>query len=167
MQDANGQAMRIAQALPQTSVVDDNWQAWGHYFNGGGSTVDIGPNTTQMLIDHPEFQRRHGRITGGLTTALSGSFSVDMTGTMFHIGRTNINYNVQVNGDQCTVTYTLFVNDGFWDVDFVDENTLGRLGIGRYQPDGMGPNLERLGGKPYHYNTVTRSFNFRNPGYNR
>jgi hypothetical protein len=117
------------------------------------------------LINSKTFQAKHARITGGLTTSLTGNFSVDLTSEIFHIGRTNVEYSVQVNGTQCTVTYTLFVNDGFWDVDFIDENTLGRLGIGRYQPDGMGPNLERFGGSPYHYNTATRAFTFANPGY--
>ena len=133
--------------------------------NGRGASVDLGPNSISSLINSATFQQKHARITGGLTTSLTGNFSVDMTGTVFHIGRTNVNYSVQCSGDQCTVTYTLFVNDGFWDVDFVSENTLGRLGIGRFQPDGRGPNLERAGGTPYAYNTATRSYTFRNPGY--
>lgn len=164
-QDAGGQSMTLA-AAQTTPVIETTGQAWSHYMNGGGRSVDIGPNTIQLLLNHPEFQRRHGRITGGLTTAMSGSFSVDMTGTMFHLGRTNINYSIQVSGNQCTVTYTLFVHDGFWDVDFIDENTLGRLGLPWFQPDGKGPNLERFGGTPYDYNTATRSFTFANPGYN-
>lgn len=162
---SGGQPTLLAQAAQTTPVVDDNGQALWHYFNGGGRSVDIGPNTIDLLLNHEEFQRRHGRITGGQTTALTGSFNVDMTGTMFHVGRTNVNYSVRVNGDQCTVTYTLFVNDGFWDPDYIDEFAGRVTGLARWQPDGMGPNLERLGGQPYHYNTATRSFTFRNPGY--
>lgn len=154
--------MLVAQATP---VIDDNGQAWSHYFSGGGRAVDIGPNTINLLLTHEEFQRRHRRITGGQTTSLTGSFSVDMEDQMFHIGRTNVNYSVAVNGDQCTVTYTLFVNDGFWDPDYIDEYAGRITGLPRWQPDGMGPNLERLGGKPYPYNPVTRSITFRNPGY--
>lgn len=154
--------MLMAQAAP---VVDDNGQALWHYFNGGGRSVDLGPNTINLLLNHPDFQRRHARITGGLTTSLTGNFSVDMTGDMFHVGRTNVAYSVAVNGNQCTVTYTLFVNDGFWDPDYIDEFAGRITGIGRWQPDGMGPNLERLGGQPYYYNTTTRSFTFQNPGY--
>lgn len=148
-----------------TPVIETTGQAWSHYMNGGGASVDIGPTSIQSLIDSEDFQFRHGRITGGLTSALSGNFSVDMTGTVFHIGRTNVEYNIECSGENCTVTYTLFVNDGFWDVDFIDENILGRLGSRRHQADGMGPNLERFGGQPYHYNTATRSFTFTNPGY--
>jgi hypothetical protein len=162
-QTAEGGETLVAAAT--TPVIDSNWAATNHYFFGGGRTVDLGPNTISLLLNHAEFQRRHARITGGLTTALSGSFSVDMTGSMFHVGRTMVNYSVQVNGDQCTVTYTLFVNDGFWDPDFIDEAAGRVTGLGRWQPDGMGPNLERLGGKPYHYNTTTRAFTFQNPGY--
>jgi hypothetical protein len=161
---ANPMLLAQAQATP---VVDDNGQAWNHYFNGNSRAVDIGPNTINLLLNHEEFQRRHGRITGGLTTSLTGSFSVDMERAMFHVGSTNVDYRVAVNGDQCTVTYTLFVNDGFWDPDYVDE-WAGRITrLPRWQPDGMGPNLERLGGKPYPYNPVTRSFTFRNPGYKK
>ncbi|MFN8395379.1 MAG: hypothetical protein U0176_12115 [Bacteroidia bacterium] len=161
-QDAGGGA---AAPVRTTPVIETTSQAWSHYMNGGGASVDIGPNSINSLINHPDFQRRHQRITGGLTTSLTGNFSVDMTSTIFHIGRTNIEYAVTCNGDQCTVNYRLFVNDGFWDVDFIDETVLGGLGFDSYQPDGMGPNLERFGGSPYHYNVATRSFTFRNPGY--
>ncbi len=152
-------------AANTAAVVDSTSAAWSHYMNGGGRSVDIGPNSIQSLLDHDTFKQKHARITGGLTTSLSGNFSVDMTSSVFHIGRTNVDYNVVVNGDQCTVTYTLFRGDGFWDVDFIDENTLGRLGLPWFQPDGKGPNLERFGGTPYDYNTATRSFTFANPGY--
>ncbi len=161
------QQATTAQAAPQqtTPVIETTRQAWGHYMNGGGTPVDIGPNTITSLLALEDFQRRHRRITGGLTSSLTGNFSVDMTGTVFHVGRTNIDYEVIVNGDKCTVNYTLFVNDGFWDVDFIDETILGGLGSPRHQADGMGPNLERFGGQPYRYNTARRSFTFDNPGY--
>ncbi|MBK9448538.1 MAG: hypothetical protein IPN95_03840 [Bacteroidetes bacterium] len=159
-QEAAGQCV-----APATPVIETTNEAWSHYMNGCGSSVDIGPIAIQTLLDSEAFQAKHQRITGGLTTSLTGNFSVDMTWKVFHIGRTNVDYNVQCNGDQCTVTYTLFVNDGFWDVDYIDETVLGGLGFDAYQPDGMGPNLERFGGTPYRYNTATRSFTFQNPGY--
>ena len=74
-----------------------------------------------------------------------------MTKTVFHIGRTNVNYKLEIINKQSRLTYDIFVNDGFWDPDFADEF------YGKYhpnpllKPDGMGPNLERFGGKPYHY----------------
>ncbi|MFL0091697.1 hypothetical protein, partial [Tenacibaculum maritimum] len=59
----------------------------------------------------------------------------------------------------------LFINDGFWDADFIDENTLGRLGVESFKPDGLGPNLERFGGIPYRYLPQTISYKAKNPGY--
>ena len=164
-QDAGAQGVQAAAAVPATPVIDTTAQATWHYFNGGGKSVDIGPNTIASLLATDKFKEKHARITGGLTSSLTGNFSVDMTSEVFHIGRTNVQYEVVVNGDQCTVNYTLFANDGYWDVDELDEKVLGDwLGIDMFKPDGMGPNLER-GGDPYHYNTSAKSYTFTNPGY--
>lgn len=88
-----------------------------------------------------------------------------MTEKMFHIGNTNVSYRVNSNGKASSVSYTLFVNDGFWDPDFIDEKTLGKIPIinswTNSTPDGMGPNLERFGGKPYHYLTRKITFFFK------
>lgn len=162
-QDAGGEAESAA-AVAAPSVIDTTAQATWHYFNGGGKSVDIGPNTINSLLTSDKFLEKHARITGGLTSSLTGNFSVDMTWRVFHIGRTNVDYEVVVNGDQCTVNYTLFVDDGYWDVDELDEAVLGGIGLPWFQPDGMGPNLER-GGDPYHYNTSSKSYTFDNPGY--
>ncbi len=97
---------------------------------------------------------------------MKGNFSVDMTKIIFHVGRTNVNYSINCTFEKCIVTYNLFANDGFWDVDFVDEKVIGGwFGILQFQPDGMGPNLERLGGKPYPYIPSTIIYSFPNPGY--
>ena len=71
-----------------------------------------------------------------------------MTYEIFHIGRTNVEY--EFNQDDRSVTYQLFFNDGFWDPDFIDEYFLGDKSM-YFRPDGMGPNLERFGGQPYPY----------------
>ncbi len=163
-QDAGGQGMLLAQS-ERTTVIDDNQSALAHYYDGGGRAVDIGPYTIDLLRTSRDFQFRRNRILKGETASLSGSFSVDMTMKMFHIGRTNVDYKIQVNGNQCTVTYTLFVDDGFWDVNFAHEQTYGRIGLPWFKPDGKGSNLELPGGKPYSYNTVTYSETFNNPGY--
>jgi len=151
----------------QNGPVDNTSQAWDHYMNGNGVPVDIGLNSIQALVNSTGFQQRHQRIITGKTTAMDGHFAVDMTSTVFHIGRTNVDYSIQCSGGDCYLKYTLFRGDGFWDVDFVDENILGRLGIEKYQPDGPGPNLERLGGTPYKYNTTTSGFYFTDPGYKK
>ncbi|OWP82980.1 hypothetical protein BWK59_12945 [Flavobacterium davisii] len=66
-----------------------------------------------------------------------------MTSKVFHVGRTNVDYSTTCAGGNCTTTFTEFVNDGFYHVDFIDENVLGRMGIPSFKADGLGPNLER------------------------
>lgn len=106
------------------------------------------------------------RIISGKTTSLTGSFSVNLTGSVFHVGRTNVDYSIGYTNGNCTVTYDMFVRDGFWDPDFIDEYFMGRLlGEPLFQPDGPGPNLERFGGTPYPYNPVRGTYTFPNPGY--
>ena len=74
---------------------------------------------------------------------------------------TRFDYKITSNGTSNSVTFTLFANDGFWDPDFIDEKNLGeKFGIPFFQPDGMGPNLER-GGTPYPYKTRSRTFFFK------
>jgi len=138
--------------------------AWKLYRNGAGRPAVIGNNVIKDLIHNNVFQNHNNRIITGKTTSLTGDFSVDLTQTDFFIGHTNVNYSIVINGNDATVTYTLFVNDGFWDPDFINEKTLGKMGFKNYQPDGMGPNLE-LGGHPYPFIPVTATETFPNPGY--
>ncbi len=145
--------------------IETTAQATWHYFNGKGIAVSLGNDTINTLLNREDFLTRHNRIVSGKTTRLTGHFSVDMTSEVFHVGRTNVKYSISIIGDVCTVTYELFANDGFWDVDFVDEKTLGKMGFKKYQPDGPGPNLERMGGTPYAYVPVTVTSTFPNPGY--
>jgi RHS repeat-associated protein len=146
-------------------VIDNNRDAISHYFSGDGSPVKIGPNSVMAVLTSPDFQKKYNRIKDGKTTSLKGNFSVDLTSNVFHIGHTNVNYsiNLKTNGN-ITVKYDLFVDDGFWDVDFIDEGIGSWFGI-KNKPDGLGPNLERLGGTPYPYIPSTVIFNFPNPGY--
>lgn len=119
----NSGPMLIAQS--GAPIVDSTKEAWDHYFDGNGEAVDIGPNTTSALLNGDQFQYYHNRIIGGETTALNGNFSVSMTYDVFHIGRTNILYDIQVNGEDCIVTYTLYADDGFWDPNFLLEDGNG------------------------------------------
>jgi len=152
-------------SLLNTPVIDNTSEAWNHYMYGNGRAARLGENTINTLLYSEEFRLRHNRIVGGKTTLLTGKFSVDLTGDIFHIGRTNIYYSIICSGGECVVKYVLFADDGFWDVDFVDENILGRMGIRKFQPDGLGPNLERFGGTPYPYIPVFKEYKFNNPGY--
>lgn len=146
--------------------MENSMQALKHYFTGGGIAVSLGNNTIDALISSDEFQARHQRIITGKTTALSGNFSVNLEGSIFHIGRTNVDYSIHCVNGICTVTYDMFVRDGFWDPDYVDEYIMGRLfGESRFQPDGLGPNLERFGGTPFPYKPVRGTCKFPDPGY--
>ena len=142
------------------AVVNNSKEATSHYFNGNGAPADVGDASTVELLSSDKFQAKHKKITSQ-SVEPEGFFSVDLTSETFHIGRTNVDYKVDGNGNSSSVNYTLFSRDGFWDPDFIDENTLGRLGIKKYQPDGKGPNLERFGGTPYDYKTRERTFFFK------
>ncbi len=139
-------------------------QALKHYYDQTGSPIMLGNNTIELLINSKKFQEKHRNIISGQTTSLTGDFSVEMSWKVFHIGSTNVNYSISVGPKYCTVTYELFVNDGFWDVDSIDENAFGWLNISKFQPDGPGSNLER-GGTPFPYIPIKATCTFPNPGY--
>jgi RHS repeat-associated protein len=137
-------------------------QAFDHYFDGSGRPATIGNQTIEDLVKSKGFQMKHERIVAGKTTSMSGNFPVDMTTTAIFIGRTNVNYSLKCEGGNCTVQYELFANDGFWDIDFIDEKFRG---TGPFKPDGLGPNLERFNGTPYAFRSVKGWSTFKNPGY--
>ncbi len=146
------------------SVVNSSTEATSHYFSGKGAAADVGDQSTRELLSSDKFKAKHQKITSEQVQA-KGDFSVKMTGTTFHIGNTGVDYSVTNNGTSSAVKYTLFARDGFWDPDFIDENTLGKIPfIGDWTnttPDGPGPNLERFGGTPYPYKTRERTFFFK------
>lgn len=146
---------KVDKAISQAreAYVDDTWTALNHYLHGDGSPAYIGDNTLNALINSSEFQRIHQNfITGRNEGNYEGTFSVDMTRKVFHIGRTNVNYKLDLINGQSRLTYDVFINDGFWDPDFIDEKYGKYYGYpSGFNPDGMGPNLERFGGRPYHY----------------
>jgi hypothetical protein len=142
-------------------VVNNTKEATSHYMNGNGQPADVGDQSTRELLGSKKFQDKHTKITSQNVQPV-GNFSVDLTDDTFHIGRTNVDYEVSSNGKSSSVNYTLFAGDGFWDPDFVDEK-IGSdwFGIDRFKPDGPGPNLERLGGTPYPYKTRERTYFFK------
>jgi len=147
-------------------VVNNTKEAINHYFNGKGAAADVGDQSTRELLSSSKFQEKHNKITSQVVEP-EGYFSVDLTKETFHIGRTGVDYSVSSNGTSSAVKYTLFTNptfgsDGFWDPDFIDEKVLGDwFNLDKFKPDGPGPNLERLGGTPYHYKTRERTFFFK------
>ena len=146
------------------AVVNNTNEALSHYLHGKGESADVGDQSTIQLLSSSRFQEKHAKITSKAVSP-EGYFSVDLTKSTFHIGRTNVDYKVGGNGKSSYVTYTLFSRDGFWDPDYLDENTLGKIPNIRdwtnTKPDGPGPNLERFGGTPYHYKTRERTYFFK------
>ncbi|MBK7794848.1 MAG: hypothetical protein IPJ64_00500 [Saprospiraceae bacterium] len=148
-------------------VVNNTKEATSHYFNGNGAAADVGDQSTRELLSSAKFNEKHTKITTQKVQA-EGNFSVDLTSSTFHIGRTNVEYSVSGNGKSSSVTYTLFSRDGFWDPDFVDENVdkfvRDKIGFSPFGtsliPDQKGPNLER-GGTPYDYKTRERTYFFK------
>jgi hypothetical protein len=145
-------------------------EAVKHYFRGKGESVQLDKKLVQSLMNTEKFKEKHEKIISGKTEEDNGFFSVNMTKTKnaFFIGRTMVDYRVEtsVDGRTSTVIYTLFVRDGFWDVDFIDEKILGGiLGMESQKPDGKGPNLERLGGTPYDFIPETIQITFPTPNY--
>ena len=132
-------------------VVNNSKEATAHYYYGNGEAADVGDQSTSQLLVSDKFQAKHTKITSEQVKS-TGDFNVDLTNSTFHIGRTNVDYNVTNNGSSSAVNYTLFSKDGFWDPNFVAEKSLGKY-FDRYKPDQKGPNLETPGGTPYDYKT--------------
>jgi len=157
----------------QGAVVNNTEEALLHYLYGKGEPADVGDITTEELLSTEKFKEKHNKITSKIVKPY-GDFSIDMTDKIFHVGNTGVDYSVTNNGKTSAVTYTLFTNtdnkasyntDGFWDANFIFENTLGKIKyINRWTktiPDGPGSNLEVGGGTPYHYKHRTRTFFFK------
>ena len=144
-----------------SKTINSNFSAVMHYYFGNGEPVNIDNFTTSNLFNSSEFKNIHNNVTN--KNKNEGRFSIDMTGIMFHIGRTNGKYRKETNGKSSSITYTVFMNDGFWDPAFWSEKTLGeinKLTNNPYTPDGNGPHLE-LGGTPYNYNTRERTYFYK------
>jgi RHS repeat-associated protein len=141
-------------------VINTTSDARDHYANGKGEPAVIGEESTNELRLSPEYQRVIKKLRNGTAVKINGSFDVNMTYKTFHIGDTNVNYTTTCSGATCTTNFTEFVDDGFWDPDFLSEISGITNPIKR--PDGKGPNLE-LGGTPYDYVSSTNIIIYPNP----
>ncbi len=142
-------------------IIDNNQQAISHYFSGKGQPVQIGPRSFKLAQKNKDFLFRHKRIVAGMTTRMEGHFGIDMTKEMFHIGDTRVDYSISCTITTCSVTYTFFSRDGYWDVNFPLEYVAARF----LPADGKGPLYEVPGGTPYNYVPISITHNFPNPGY--
>ena len=153
-----------ASPTPLPSTINNDFEAMNVYFNGTGEPMSLSNELGNKVISTEQFQKRHQRILNGETTSLTGNITIDMTKEedAFFIGRTRVDYDIKISSDKkrCTVTYTLFSNDGFGDpIDIGEDHNIGPT------PDGAGPKRELPGGHPYSFKTQTRSYEFDNPGY--
>jgi RHS repeat-associated protein len=147
----------------KAKVIDNTSDAKNHYDNGDGSGVLIGMATRNLLRLSRNYQNVIDKLVSGKAKNLNSTFDVDMTGKIFHIGDTNVDYSTNCSEGTCTTTFTEFVNDGFWDPNVLDE-FIGSS-QSNFRPDGMGPNLETQNGHPYPYIPSTYIIIYPNPGY--
>jgi RHS repeat-associated protein len=131
------------------AVINSTAEAVNHYYKGSGTDVTLGPDTTAALENHSRVLTAQMRLSNGVTSQ-SGSFSVDLTGSVFHVGQTNVDYSTSCAAVTCTTNFVGFVRDGFWDP---------RSNIGG---DRLGPKNE-LGGTPFRYKAHTWNYTFPNP----
>lgn len=92
-----------------------------------------------------------------------GNFGINMENKKdaFFIGNTRVDYDITTSKDNktCTVTYTIYTNDGFWDPNYIKENMgnkmasdinltllsakeifgidIGYINTEKFKPDGM------------------------------
>ncbi len=146
----------------RNNIISSNEEARDFYENGDGSPRLIDQNSALQALATPEFLRVINRLVSGKAQRITGTFDVDMTSRVFHIGNTNVDYETTINGTTATTVFRLFVRDGFWDPNFILEALSGLNN--NWRPDGMGPNLETEGGQPYEYEPVILIMRFTNPG---
>ncbi len=147
-------------AFQHITTIRSTRQAWRHYKRGKGTDAKLHKDIRKAALNNKKFKAKLNKILSGNTTSLKGDFGIDLTGEFFHVGNTNVEYLISPLGNgNINIIFDLFVNDGFWDVDFVDEY------FGMQKPDGLGPNLERFGGTPYRYIPQQAIWTIPDPGY--
>ena len=138
-------------------TVDGTIEAWNHYKRGNGETADVGDKAMEALVSSNTFSAKLNKIVSQIVDPI-GDFSVDLTNKVFHIGKTNVKYSVRTTKNSSSVSFEMFVGDGFWDPNILREDKNSKKKSNRH--DGLGPNLE-MGGTPYHYGVRTRTYFFK------
>ena len=140
-------------------VIQNTTEATKHYFSGDGEPVKLDQKFVQALMNTDKFKEKHERIVTGETSLDKGFFGIDMRNekNAFFIGNTHVLYEVEnLNDGNSVVTYTMFANDGFWDVDVIEiwlrENVPTWIYENPYaQEDAKGSNLELPFGEVYDF----------------
>ncbi|MGP1515950.1 MAG: RHS repeat-associated core domain-containing protein [Bacteroidales bacterium] len=159
------QVSKTINKITHTTKLHNTKEALYHYFRGNGKPMEIADNIVHSLLKTEKFKEKHNKIVSGQTFSAIGEFYIDMTNVeyAYFIGRTQVHYSVEnLDKNNYRVNYDLFVKDGFWDVDVLDEKVMWKLiKDSRFKPDGPGPNLERLGGVPYEFKEKRISIDFK------
>lgn len=124
----------------------ENFPAVLHYYIGFGSEFTLPDVVVDDLLNHPDFLKEHNNILSGNYTSNIGNFGVNLKEEHYHIGRTRVDYVIGCYSQYCSVTYTLFSGDGFWDPVFGDwdgSGWKGEIGI------------------PYPYAKVYKTYRFK------
>jgi RHS repeat-associated protein len=156
--NAGSQGGAVKQEGPYKTV-HSSWEAVKHYYTGDGQPVQLGRETVEAVLNNKKFKAVYNNIKSGNVNTTNGRFNLNLTKSIFHVGRTNVTWSISNVGKKYSVVFNLFVGDGFWDPDFIDE----RYPISPHSvPDGKGPNLERSG-TPYDYIPSVVTFKFKRP----
>ena len=138
-------------------VVKNNLEALIQYYLGNGEMVDVGDKAANIIFKSAEFLFVYGLLES-LTYNFDGYFTIDMTRRLFHIGHTNVRFDLSVGDNVNTIEFTTYNRDGFYDPRFISEAIGRKLKIDRLKPDGSGPNLETKWGNPYPYAERKRTY---------
>ena len=118
--------------------------AVSHYFLGNGEPADVGDAAIAMLMNSKRFKENLAAAT--TLDRHSKEFAVDMTKSIFHIGRTPVHYTVHHGQKSSHVDFHLFqYKNGKMD-SFSDPLDMG---------------FELPGGTPYDYKPRTVTYYFK------
>ena len=133
--------------------VDNDVEASLHYFQGGGETVGLGPES-QASIRQSERQRLAERRLREGTSEDPTSGRYGVTSSKTFINNTVVTYETTCDDSTCTTVFQGAVDDGYWDVNVLVPESMH---------DGKGDNAEIAGGEPYAFETFSWEITYPNP----
>ncbi len=133
-------------------VIDNTKDALNHYYQDG-SPVELGPNTKKAMRNDENFKNVVKKLMNGTAKKRTSTFDIHLTGEVFHIGDSNVDYFTSCDFGNCTTKFRAFVRDGFWDP----------VGLGIEVPAfNQG---QYMSPHPYDYIPYVFSITYKNPGY--
>ena len=147
------------ESIEKSSItVSNTLQAWNHYKNGHGETADVGRRAQDIIMSTSVFKNTFSDITNNPSISQRKIVSVNLTGRIFHIGKTSFQYEINRGDFINSVTFYYFEKDSFSDPLFIIESKNSKNT--KRHPDEFGPNLE-MGGTPYYYAKRSRTYFFK------